>query len=88
MLHHRPTRDIGVTQGLREAVKADKFSIASFRIDLLAGRRVYQEALFAPELAKTTAAYRPLMRLATIVGFFTARPANGRLIRAGRKERM
>ncbi len=83
-----PMRDIGVAQGLRAAVKADTFSIASFQTGLFAGTWVYQEALFAPGLAKTTDSYRLLMQLAMIVGFFTAWPVNGRLVRAGRKERM
>lgn len=60
----------------------------SFQIGLFAGMWVYQEALFAPGLAKTTAAYWLLMQLAMIIGCFTAWPVNSRLVRAGRKERM
>ncbi|MFF7980163.1 DUF4396 domain-containing protein [Streptomyces sp. NPDC007901] len=83
-----PMRDLSVAQGLWAAVKADTFSIVSFQIGLFAGMWIYQEALFAPGLAKTTAAYWLLMQLAMILGFFTAWPVNGWLVRAGWKERM
>ncbi|MFG2260949.1 DUF4396 domain-containing protein [Streptomyces mirabilis] len=83
-----PMRDITPAQGLWAAVKADTSSIVSFQIGLFAGMWLYQEILFAPGLAKTTAAYWLLMQLAVIVGFFTAWPVNGWLIRAGWKERM
>ena len=83
-----PMREIGLRQGLWAAVKADTFSIIAFQVGLFAGMWVYQESLFAPGPAKTTASYRLLMQRAMIVGFFTAWPVNGRLVRAGEKEGM
>ncbi|WP_416956018.1 DUF4396 domain-containing protein [Streptomyces sp. Agncl-13] len=83
-----PMRDIGPAQGLWAAVKADTFSIVAFQIGLFAGMWGYREILFTPGLAKTTASYWLLMQLAMIVGFFTAWPVNGWLVRAGWKERM
>ncbi|MFD5163242.1 DUF4396 domain-containing protein [Streptomyces hawaiiensis] len=83
-----PMRDMGLAQGLWAAVKADTFSIVSFEIGLFAGMLLYQEVLFAPGLAKPTASYWLFMQLAMVVGFFTAWPVNGWLVRAGWKERM
>ncbi|WP_328934999.1 MULTISPECIES: DUF4396 domain-containing protein [unclassified Streptomyces] len=83
-----PMRDIGPTQGLWAAVKADTFSIVAFQIGMFAGMWDYQAILFTPGLAKTTASYWLLMQLAMIVGLSTAWPVNGWLVRAGWKERM
>lgn len=78
----------GPGQGLWAAIKADTFTILAFQVGLFSGTRRYQEAPFAPRLAKTTASYWLLMQLAMIVDFFTAWPVNDWLVRVGRKERM
>lgn len=83
-----PMRDIGRTEGVRAAIKADTLSILAFQLGLFLGMWIYQDVLFPPGLPKTTAAYWMMMQLAMIVGFFTALPVNAWLVRVGWKERM
>ncbi|MFJ4790751.1 hypothetical protein [Streptomyces sp. NPDC088794] len=58
-----PMRDIGSARGAWAMVKTDTFSITPLQTGLLASRWVYQEALSAPGLAKTTVPYRLLIQL-------------------------
>ncbi|RPE31906.1 DUF4396 domain-containing protein [Kitasatospora cineracea] len=80
--------DLGVLRGLWAAIKADTLSILAFQVGLFLGMWLYQGVLFAPGLPKTSAAYWLMMQLSMILGFFTAWPVNGWLVRAGWKERM
>lgn len=75
-------------QALAAAIKADTLSILAFQIGLFLGMWVYQDLIFSPGLAKTTAAYWMLMQVSMIIGFFTAWPVNVLLVRRGIKEKM
>ena len=63
-------------------------SIIAFQPGLFAGMFVYQELFFEHPLAKNTAGYWFLMQVAMILGFFTAYPVNGWLLKTGIKEKM
>ncbi|MBR7830907.1 DUF4396 domain-containing protein [Actinospica sp. MGRD01-02] len=83
-----PMRDISVLKGIAAAIKADTLSILAFQVGLFLGMWIYQDLIFSPGLAKTTATYWMLMQISMIIGFFTAWPVNVALVRLGWKERM
>ena len=88
ILHDRPDAEHGKLDGVWAAVKADTLSIVAFQVGLFGGMAIYQELIFPPGLPKDEATYWMMMQLAMILGFFTALPVNGWLIRKGLKERM
>jgi hypothetical protein len=49
---------------------------------------IYQDLVFSPGPAKTTATYSMLMHISMVLGFFTAWPVNVLLVRVGWKKRM
>ena len=83
-----PMRDLGRLRGVWAAIKADTLSILAFQVGLFAGMAFYQKVIWSPPLSHATATYWMTMQLAMILGFFTAWPVNGWLIKKGLKEGM
>lgn len=86
-----PMRGVPLGKGLAEAAKADVASLTAFvEIDLFGWMAVTYFALFPVphHLPPASAACWFLMQAGMIAGFFTARPVNAWLIRAGIKEVM
>jgi hypothetical protein len=76
-----PMRGLGLRDSLIEAAKADILSLTAFEVGLFAWMALTQLFLFPrPHLGADRAFYWFLMQVGMVVGFFTAWPANVRLI--------
>lgn len=76
-----PMRGFGLRDGLIEAAKADILSLTAFEVGLFAWMALTQLFFFPrPHLGADHAFYWFLMQVGMVVGFFTAWPANVRLI--------
>lgn len=85
----KPMRDLSVSQGIKEAIKADTLSLTAFQVGLYGWMAVMQFVLFPGEaLHPNTATYWFLMQIGMILGFATAYPVNWWLIKRGIKEAM
>lgn len=85
----KPMRDLSVSQGIKEAIKADTLSLTAFQVGLYGWMAVMQLVLFSGEtLHPNTAAYWFLMQIGMVLGFATAYPVNWWLIKRGIKEAM
>lgn len=61
-------------KGVWLAVRADTLSILAFQPGLFAGMAAYNQLMWRPPLPHDSAAYRMMMQLSMIIGFFTAVP--------------
>ena len=88
----RPMRDLSVSEGLREAVKADAASLAAWQIGMYglmaAGNFWLFRRVFQATLEVNSVEFWFLMQIAMLAGFCTAYPVNWLLIRKGIKEKM
>nr|WP_255480717.1 DUF4396 domain-containing protein [Quadrisphaera sp. RL12-1S] len=84
-----PMRDLGVAEGLWEALKADVLSLTAFEVGLFGWMAVMRFALFpADPLRPDSAAFWFLMAVGMCIGYLTSYPMNWWLIRRGVKEAM
>ena len=87
-----PMRDLGLTEGIWAAVKADTLSLSSWQIGMygfMAFAKFYLFAdLLGAELPVASAEFWFMMQIAMLAGFATAYPVNWWLLRAGIKEKM
>lgn len=85
-----PMRGLSLRKGLVEAAKADVASLTAFEIGLFGWMALMFFVFFpAPHhLRPDSPVYWFLMQIGMIIGFFTAWPVNGWLIRNGIKEAM
>ncbi len=88
----RPMRDLSVSEGLREAIKADAASLAAWQIGMYgmmaAGNFWLFRRVFQATLEVNSVEFWFLMQIAMLAGFCTAYPVNWLLIRKGIKEKM
>lgn len=84
-----PMRGLGVSDGVKAALKADTLSLIAFEVGLFGWMAVMQLVLFTdPHLTPDHAAYWFLMQIGMALGFLTAVPVNVWLVRRGIKEPM
>ena len=87
-----PMRDLSFGEGIREAIKADTFSISSWQVGMYGLMALIQFAWFKPNYGGVAEVATPefwfAMQVAMIAGFCTAYPTNWWLIRKGVKEAM
>ena len=76
-------RNLGLTDGLKAAVKADTISLMAFQVGMYAVMALNQLVLFERPPEPDTAAYWFLMQIAMIAGFVTSYPANWWLVKTG-----
>ncbi|HEY7691582.1 MAG TPA: DUF4396 domain-containing protein, partial [Gaiellaceae bacterium] len=80
--------DVGKLAGIRMAIKVDTLSIVAFQVGLFGWMAFSHVVLFQPPLPIDTASHWFMMQVGMILGFFTAWPVNGWLVRRGIKEKM
>jgi hypothetical protein len=84
-----PMRGLSFGRGVMEAIRADTLSIAMFEIGMFGWMAISYFLLFpSPHLDPGEAVFWFMMQIAMMIGFLTALPANGWLIRKGWKEKM
>ena len=82
-------RGLGLRDGIVAALKADTLSLMAFEVGLFGWMAIVQLVLFpSPHLKPDHAPYWFAMQIGMILGFLTAYPVNGWLIRRGMKEAM
>ncbi len=83
-----PMRGISGAKGIWAAMKADTLSLTAFEIGLFGWMALTHYVFFKPELSVGTWTYWFMMQIGMMIGYFTAYPMNGWLIRHGIKEAM
>jgi hypothetical protein len=85
-----PMRGLGFRKGIVAAAKADVLSLTAFEVGLFAWMAVSAFVLYPKPhpIHPDSAVYWALMQAGMILGFLTAYPVNGWLIRRGIKEAM
>jgi len=87
-----PMRGLGLTQGIKAALKADTLSLTAWQVGMYGLMAIAVFALYRPLYGAEPGAGSPIfwftMQVAMIAGFVTAYPMNWWLIRKGIKERM
>jgi len=84
----QPMRNLPPGEALKQAVKADAFSITSWQVGMYGWMAIATFLIFGHELEKTSPVFWFMMQIAMFAGFFTSYPVNWWLVRSGRKERM
>lgn len=88
----KPMRDLAVSEGIVQALKADAASITAWQIGMYGFMAIPQFIWFRPLYGGTAAVNTPefwfAMQIAMLCGFVTAYPANWLLVKAGVKEKM
>jgi hypothetical protein len=84
----KPMRQLSVTDGLKQAVKADTLSITAWQVGMYGWMAIVTFVLFGHELPKTEPVFWFMMQLAMFAGFATSYPINWWLVKSGVKERM
>ena len=84
-----PMREVGVREGILQALKADFLSLTAFEVGLFGWMAMMAFVFFPdPHLPPDSAVYWFGMQLGMVLGFLTAWPVNVWLIRRGLKEPM
>ncbi|HET7569811.1 MAG TPA: DUF4396 domain-containing protein [Gammaproteobacteria bacterium] len=84
-----PMRGLGLRDGIIAALKADTLSLTAFEVGLFGWMALIQFVFFPVEhLRPDHAAYWFLMQIGMVLGFATAFPVNGWLLKRGLKEAM
>ncbi len=88
----KPMRELSVSQGILQALKADVASITAWQVGMFGFMALAQFAWFKPAYGGiaevTTPEFWFVMQLAMLCGFATAYPVNWLLVKTGVKERM
>lgn len=88
----KPMRDLSVTQGLVQAVKADALSLTAWQVGMYGFMAIAHFWIFGrligQRLEVPTFEFWFMMQIAMLCGFVTAYPVNWWLIRSGVKEKM
>ncbi|WP_377891016.1 DUF4396 domain-containing protein [Alkalihalobacillus sp. R86527] len=81
-------KEQGKWHSIKEALKADTFSLIAFEVGMFGWMAVVHFALFTEPPKPDSAMYWFMMQIAMILGFGTSYPANWILVRKGIKEAM
>nr|WP_296712090.1 DUF4396 domain-containing protein [Tistrella sp.] len=88
----KPMRQLGVVQGLLQAVKADAASLTAWQVGMYGFMALAQFLIFrqwlGTKLEVATPEFWFMMQIAMLAGFATAYPVNWWLLSRGIKERM
>lgn len=82
-----PMRGLGIGEGIVAALKADSLSLLAFEVGLFGWMAIMHKVLF-PGIHPDSPTYWFLMQIGMALGFLTAYPVNGWLLRSGLKEPM
>jgi hypothetical protein len=80
--------EVGRLRGLWLAARVDTLSIVAFQVGLFGWMALSHFVLRDAPLPVDTAAHWWMMQVGMVIGFFTAWPVNGWLVRRGWKEKM
>ena len=84
-----PMRELSPVEGVRQALRADFFSIAAFQVGMFGWMAVSYFWIFdAPRVEAGNPIHWFSMQIGMVLGFLTSYPANVLLLRLGWKERM
>jgi hypothetical protein len=84
-----PMRNLGPREGILAALKADTLSLTSFEVGMFGWMALTQFAFFPDgHVRPDSAAFWFLMQIGMVLGFATAFPVNGWLLKRGIKEPM
>lgn len=83
-----PMRHLKPLEGIRAAIKADTLSITAYEVGMFVWMLLTRFVFFGRDLPPTNPVYWFMMQIAMLVGFATAYPMNGWLIKKGWKEAM
>jgi hypothetical protein len=84
----KPMRHLSVSDGIKQAIKADTLSITSWQVGMYGWMAIAMFLILGKELPKTNPVFWFMMQLAMVAGFLTSFPVNAWLIQKGIKEKM
>lgn len=84
----KPMKKISAMDAIKEAVKADTFSLTAWQVGMYGWMAIATFVLFGFELPKTSPVFWFMMQIAMVAGFLTAYPMNWLLLKMHVKEPM
>ncbi len=78
----------GIIGSIKEAIKADSFSLLAFEIGMFGWMAIVHFLLFTEPPKPNQPTYWFMMQIAMVLGFLTSYPANWLLVKRGIKEEM
>ena len=83
-----PMRGLSVTQGIKQALKADALSLTAWQVGMYGWMAIVVFAILGHEIPKNSPEFWFMMQIAMWCGFLTSYPVNWLLLRRGIKEQM